>query len=325
MSQLKRMTSVKMLLSPLSARLFSSSAVARTRFVQYTCSNDGPQRLGVQLAQDGDIIELSAVNAAIPNNLVDFIRDASIYTEKAKRVIAEGKSVVRLEEVKLLPPIMRPDKVICVGLNYKSHCDEQKKPYPEEPFFFNKFPSTIVGPFDDVIHPPNSRALDWEVELAVVIGKKCRAVKIHESNDYIFGYTICQDISARDWQTQKKNNGQWLFAKSMDTFCPLGPSVVSKEVVANPNKLQLSCSVNGLKMQDGNTEDMVHDINRIVSYLSECVTLLPGDVILTGTPSGVGVFQNPRMFLKPGDIVESEISGIGKMCNKIISFPRKES
>ncbi|KAF6209334.1 hypothetical protein GE061_015081 [Apolygus lucorum] len=243
--------------------------------------------------------------------------DLSDFTD---RVVADGQSAVKLSDVTLLSPVLSPDKIICVGLNYKSHCDEQKKPYPVEPFFFNKFPSTIIGPNDDIINPPSSKFLDWEVELAVIIGKKCRQVTKEDADDYIFGYTVANDLSARDWQVPKKNNGQWLFAKSMDTFCPLGPVVVSKDEIEDPHNLKLKCSVNGTQRQEGNSGDMIHNIHALISYLSGLITLLPGDVILTGTPSGVGVFMDPKISLRPGDVVEAEIAGIGKLCNKVVSF-----
>lgn len=287
------------------------------RFVQFTSTNGGPQRLGVQLSQDGDIIDISAVDSSVPNNLVQFLEGGPKLLEKAKRIVGEGKSICHLDEVKLLAPVTRPDKILCVGLNYKAHCDEQKKPYPEEPFFFNKFPSTIIGPNDNVIHPPNTKALDWEVELAVVIGKKARNVVKQNAFDYVFGYTIAQDISARDWQ-KGKNNGQWLIGKSMDTFCPLGPAVVAKEYFGAVDNKSISCSVNGKEKQSSNTGDLIHTIDTLIAFLSHCFTLLPGDIILTGTPGGVGVFRNPREFLAPGDVIESEIGGIGKLVNKVV-------
>lgn len=225
----------------------------------------------------------------------------------------------KLSDVRLLSPVTRPDKIICIALNYKDHCDEQNKTYPEVPFFFNKFPSTIVDPFGDVVHPSNkTRYLDWEVELAVVIGKKTKNVKPYQVMDHIFGYTVAQDISARDWQKPTKNGGQWLFAKSLDTFCPLGPSVVLKEYVNDPHDLMLTCKVNGVIKQNASSSNMLHKIPEIVAYLSELVTLLPGDVVLTGTPAGVGVFRNPIEVLKPGDVVKSEISGVGRIENKIV-------
>uniref|UniRef100_A0A8D8U0Q0 Fumarylacetoacetate hydrolase domain-containing protein 2 n=1 Tax=Cacopsylla melanoneura TaxID=428564 RepID=A0A8D8U0Q0_9HEMI len=305
-----------------SSRPFSKSLPSTMRFVQFKPLNgngSNPQRLGVQLERNGDIINLSTVDPSMPNNLVQFLEGGTELIEKAKRMVSQCKSMIRLSEVELLPPITRPDKILCIALNYKDHCDEQNKTYPETPFFFNKFPSTIVGPFSEVICPANvTRYMDWEVELAVIIGKRTKNVKPHEAMDAVFGYTIAQDISARDWQKPTRNGGQWLFAKSLDTFCPLGPSVVMKEYLNDPHDVTLTCRVNGQIKQNASSSNMLHKIPNIVSYLSEMITLLPGDVILTGTPAGVGVFRKPIESLKAGDIVESEISGIGKIQNKIV-------
>nr|CAD7194991.1 unnamed protein product [Timema douglasi] len=266
------------------------------RFVQFKALNGGPQRLGVQLSQDGDIID---------------------YRTVCYRVVGESKSVVPLSQIRLLPPITSPSKVVCVGLNYSGHCDEQNVPYPKEPVFFSKFSSCIVGPYDDVKYPSVTKALDWEVELAIVIGKTAKDVKPNEAIDHIFGFTVAQDITARDWQ-KGRNGGQWLLGKSMDTFCPLGPAVVIKEAVGDINNLGIRSKINGVLKQEGRTSELIHKIDFIVSFLSHCVSLLPGDVILTGTPSGVGVFRKPQEFLKPGDVIESEIDGIGKMKNQVV-------
>ncbi|XP_018911579.2 oxaloacetate tautomerase FAHD2A, mitochondrial [Bemisia tabaci] len=303
-------------------RYFSCGAAMRKRYVQFAKHKGGRMKLGVQLGDtDSDIIEISSLDAGTPNTLLDFLNLTSDRRKVVNRVVAEAKSVVNPKNVYFYPPITNPDKVICVGLNYKGHCDEQNKPYPQEPFFFSKFPSTIVGPNDEVIHPPNSKALDWEVELAVIIGKTARCVLKNDAMDYVFGFTVAQDISARDWQ-KHKNNGQWLIAKSMDTFCPLGPGIVTKESLRDVYNLQLKCAINGVEKQNGFTNDFVHNIDDVVAFLSHCFTLLPGDVILTGTPSGVGVFRNPREFLQPGDVLESEISEIGKLSNKIVAFSK---
>lgn len=287
------------------------------RFVQFRDLKGGPQRLGVQLSRDGDVIDLSGVDHSIPNNLVKFLHEGPTALDKARRIVSESKSVACSSEVELLAPVTWPDKILCVGLNYKAHCDEQKKPYPVEPFFFNKFPSTIVKPNGKVIHPTNTTKLDWEVEMAVVMGRQCRNVQESEALDYVFGYTIAQDISARDWQSPKRNNGQWIFAKSMDTFCPLGPAVVVKEVFGPPSGKRIKCSINGSVKQDSNTEDLIHPVEHLIAFLSHCITLQPGDVILTGTPGGVGLHSNPPQFLARGDEIESEISCIGKLVNTV--------
>lgn len=299
-------------------RNFSCDSPFRMRFVQYKQNNTGgPQRLGVQLSRESDIVDISMVDSSIPNSLVEFLKGGEKYIEKAKRIVADGKSVISLDQVELLPPVTGPDKVVCVGLNYRGHCEEQNLPLPKEPCIFNKFPSVIVGPNSEVVHPPNTKALDWEVELAVIIGKQGKDIPKLKAFDYIFGYTVAQDITARDWQ-KGRNNGQWLLGKSMDTFCPLGPAVAMKEYLPDPHTLTVNCSINGVTKQNASTEELIFKVDDIVAYISHFFTLLPGDVILTGTPSGVGVFRNPREFLKPGDVIESEISHIGKMKNKVV-------
>ncbi|RZC39109.1 fumarylacetoacetate hydrolase domain-containing protein 2A, partial [Asbolus verrucosus] len=226
-------------------------------------------------------------------------------------IVAHGESVIPLKDVDLLPPIIKPDKVACVGLNYSGHCDEQNIPHPKEPMFFSKFASCIVGPHDNIELPPISHSVDWEVELAVVIGRKAKAIRTDQAHDHIFGYTIAQDISARDWQ-KERNRGQFLLGKSMDTFCPLGPVVVTKNKV-DPNNLNIKSWVNGKPRQDGNTSEMIFKVDFLVSYLSQIVTLYPGDIILTGTPAGVGMHRSPPQFLQKGDVLESEIEGIGRL------------
>ncbi|KAL3268173.1 hypothetical protein HHI36_007300 [Cryptolaemus montrouzieri] len=299
------------------SRNFSASKVSEMRYVQFKYKTGGVQHLGAQIAPDGDIFDLSAIDSTIPNSLVKFLEAGTDVQQKAKRIIANGNSVVPLKDVVLLSPITNPDKVACVGLNYKGHCDEQNIPYPKEPMIFSKFSSVITGPHDEIKLPKVSQMVDWEVELAVVIGKKGKYLRPDQANDIIFGYTVAQDISARDWQ-KERNNRQFLLGKSMDTFCPLGPAVVTKDKV-DPSNLAIKTWVNGVLKQSGNTSELVFKIDFLVSYLSQIVTLYPGDVMLTGTPSGVGMFRNPPEYLKAGDVVESEIEGIGRMKNTCVN------
>ncbi|XP_044753385.1 fumarylacetoacetate hydrolase domain-containing protein 2A-like [Coccinella septempunctata] len=302
-------------LNLVSSRKFSVSKGKPMRYVQFRYKTGGVQHLGAQIAPEGDIFDLSAVDSTIPNSLVKFLKGGSDVQQKAKRIIADGKSIVHLEDVVLLPPITNPDKVACVGLNYKGHCDEQNKPYPKEPMIFSKFSSVITGPYDNIELPKISQKVDWEVELAIIIGKKGKNLKPDQAQDVIFGFTVAQDISARDWQ--KRNNGQFLLGKTMDTFCPLGPAVVTKDKV-DVNNLAIKCWVNGVLKQSGNTNDLVFKTDFLVSHLSQFVTLYPGDVILTGTPGGVGMYRNPPEYLTKGDVVESEIEGIGRLKNTCI-------
>ncbi|XP_064210686.1 fumarylacetoacetate hydrolase domain-containing protein 2A-like [Tribolium castaneum] len=285
------------------------------RFVQYRLKMGGLPHLGGQITQDGDIFDISNVDHSIPNTLTKFLATGDDVYERAKRIIASGKSVIPLKNVELLPPVIKPDKVACVGLNYSRHCDELNIPYPHEPIIFSKFSSTIVGPYDKIELPKISNSVDWEAELAVVIGRKAKAIRQDQALDHIFGYTVAQDITARDWVTAR-NNGQYLLGKSMDTFCPLGPAVVTKNKL-DPNNLTIKSWVNGKLKQNGNTNEMIFKVDFLVSYLSQVVTLYPGDVILTGTPSGVGVNRSPPEFLRKNDILETEIEGIGKMRNTV--------
>ncbi|RZS98128.1 fumarylacetoacetate hydrolase family protein [Cecembia calidifontis] len=219
----------------------------------------------------------------------------------------------KLEEIdpsqRLGSPIGRPSKVICVGLNYSLHAKESGMPLPEVPILFMKATSSLCGPNDPIIIPKNSTKTDWEVELAVVIGKKASYVEKENAMDYVAGYCLHNDVSERDFQLH--HGGQWVKGKSADHFAPLGPYLVTKDEIANPHKLRLWLNVNGEKMQDSNTSDLVFDIPTLISYISQYMTLLPGDVISTGTPSGVGLGLKPPRYLNDGDVVELGIDGLG--------------
>ncbi|OQD42688.1 ureidoglycolate lyase [Croceivirga radicis] len=210
---------------------------------------------------------------------------------------------------RLGPPIKRPSKIVCVGLNYAKHAAESGMALPKEPVLFFKATSAICGPNDPVIIPRNSEKTDWEVELAVVIGKKASYVSKENALDYVAGYTLHNDYSERAFQLEKE--GQWVKGKSCDTFAPIGPFLATKEEVPNPHNLNLWLKVNGELLQDSNTEDLIFDIPHLVSYISEYMTLLPGDIISTGTPFGVGLGFDPPRYLKPGDVVELGIDKLG--------------
>ncbi|XP_076302153.1 oxaloacetate tautomerase FAHD2A, mitochondrial [Lasioglossum baleicum] len=311
-------------------RNFSTSGAVDMRFVQFTNKNGGPQHLGVQLVQGGDIIAVSAVDSRIPNTLKKFLEGGDDLLKKAKRedevslltmverIVAQGRSVIPEADVNFLAPVTRMDKLACVGLNYIGHCKEQGVSPPESPVIFSKFPSNIIGPRDNIILPPISEKVDWEAELAIVIGKRCKALNKDEGEDCIFGYTVAQDITARDWQKSKRNGGQFLLGKSMDTFCPLGPAVVIKEAICDINNLPVKSWVNGNMKQDGNTSELIFKPHEIVAYISQFMTLLPGDVILTGTPAGVGFTRKPPEYLQRGDVLETEIEGLGRLRNKVL-------
>lgn len=287
------------------------------RFVQFERSGD--RRVGVEIRDGGDIVDLCAGDSSIPSDMRSFIEGGQKTLLAAKSVIDRGGSIIPRDSVKIVAPIYNPDKVLCVGMNYKDHCEEQNAPVPIEPVIFNKFPSSIIGPTEDLQYPEETQKLDWEVELTIVIGKDAKRVQESDAMNYVFGYTVAHDVSARDWQLEPgKNGGQWLIGKAMDGFCPLGPAIVMKEDINDPHNLGLRCRVNGVTKQDSNTNQLVHKTAAMVSFISRFMTLRPGDVILTGTPPGVGVFRKPPEYLKRGDVVECEIDGIGKVVNKIV-------
>ncbi|XP_033208093.1 fumarylacetoacetate hydrolase domain-containing protein 2A [Belonocnema kinseyi] len=287
------------------------------RFVQFTCKSGGPQHLGVQLEQGGGIVALSKIDSSVPNNLKEFLEGGDDLLNKAKRIVSEAENVTPEAEVKFLAPVTGMDKLACIGLNYADHAKETGEALPERPMVFSKFPSIIIGPTDNIELPTISDEVDWEVELVIVIGKKGKHINKQNAEDYIFGYTVAQDVSARDWQ-KRLNGGQFLIGKSMDTFCPLGPAVITKDAISDVNNLRVKTWVNGKIKQDSNTRELIFKPPDIVAHLSQFVTLLPGDIILTGTPGGVGVSRNPPEYLKKGDIVETEIEGLGRLQNKCV-------
>lgn len=218
------------------------------------------------------------------------------------------------------PCVGRPSKIICIGLNYVDHAKESNMAIPAEPIVFFKSTTSIVGPNDDLMIPKGSEKTDWEVELAVVIGRKASYVSKEEAMDYVAGFSLHNDYSERAFQLER--GGQWVKGKSCDTFAPLGPYMVPKEEVADFRNMGLWLKVNGEIKQNGNTNNMIFDVPFLVSYLSEFMTLLPGDVISTGTPAGVGLGFNPPQYLKPGDVVELGIDGLGQSSQKAIAFKK---
>ena len=208
----------------------------------------------------------------------------------------------------------RPGKIVCVGLNYHDHAGESGMVVPVEPLLFGKFANTLVGPGESIVLPPASTHVDAEAELAVVIGATAHDVDRRRAMDCVFGFTVANDVSARDLQF---GDGQWFRGKGFDTFCPVLPQIVPRTEVPDPHDLRVVQRVNGAVLQDGNTRDLIFDIPTLVAFASEVMTLEPGDLILTGTPPGVGYFRHPRVALRPGDTVEVEVEGIGKLTNPV--------
>ncbi|ANW97292.1 ureidoglycolate lyase [Wenyingzhuangia fucanilytica] len=213
------------------------------------------------------------------------------------------------DDVRLGAPLKRPSKIVCVGLNYAKHAAETGAAVPTEPVLFFKSTSALIGPNDDVVIPRNSEKTDWEVELAIVIGKKASYVELEDAEDHIAGYVLHNDISERAFQLERGT--QWCKGKGNDTFAPIGPFIATKDEIKDPNNLELWLELNGKRIQHSNTNDFIFNVQEVVSYISQFMTLLPGDVISTGTPAGVGLGFNPPVYLKPGDVMELGIEGLG--------------
>lgn len=222
------------------------------------------------------------------------------------------------DDIRLGPPVARPSKIICVGLNYAGHARESGMELPKQPVLFFKATSAIVGPNDDLVIPRDSEKTDWEVELALVIGKKASYVNQASAFDYLAGYVLHNDYSERAFQLE--HGGQWVKGKSADTFAPIGPFIATMDEIEDPHNLRLWLKVNGEQVQDSNTSDLIFKIPQLIEHISSYMTLLPGDIISTGTPSGVGMGFKPSRYLKPGDVVELGIDGLGSSSQKATAY-----
>ena len=212
--------------------------------------------------------------------------------------------------------VTKPSNFLAIGLNYKAHAEETNSDAPKEPIVFNKSPNCLIGPNDEVIIPKYSNSLDHEVEIAIIIGRKAKYVKEEDAQNFIFGYCICNDISEREWQ--KKRGGQWVKGKSGDTFGPLGPYLVTKDEIDNPYNLNLSLDLNGKRRQTGNTSLMIFNFNFLISHITQFITLMPGDIITTGTPAGVGMGMSPPNYLKSGDVMILKVDNLGEQRLKVV-------
>jgi 2,4-diketo-3-deoxy-L-fuconate hydrolase len=219
------------------------------------------------------------------------------------------------DKIQLRKPF-QPRNIICVGLNYKDHAEESNIPPPSQPILFAKWTSSASGPGDAIVLPPDTEEVDYEAELAVIIGKKCRGVTSADALDYVAGYACMNDVSARDFQ---RGDGQWVRAKSQDTFGPFGPYLVTPDEVPEPQALPIRCVLNGRTLQNSNTSKMIFSVRELIAFITRGITLNPGDVISTGTPHGVGFAQKPPVFLKPGDSVTVEIDGVGRLTNTVVA------
>ena len=260
------------------------------------------------LVRGDKIVDLTTIFPEIPDIGEKFFRDDWLL--RVSEVNDPGRKI----DVRLDCPIVRPSKLICLGINYIDHQDESGIEKPEKPLLFCKTPNALCGPHDSIVLPRSSKQVDWEVELAVIIGQEGKRIPKNRAFDYIAGFCVMNDVSARDAQF---GDAQWFRGKSFDTFAPLGPALTTLDELDDIHNLTLSARVNGKIMQKANTRDMIFDIPTIVEYVSEDITLIPGDIISTGTPSGVGIFRHPTIVLQGGDVVECRVEGIGSIVNKV--------
>lgn len=256
-------------------------------------------------------VELDGVRYDVSSLVADYNEDffAADALDKLAASFDPASATQISNDIRLGEPVKRPGKIICIGLNYRKHAAESGMGVPTEPVVFFKATSSIIGPNDTIIIPKNSKKTDWEVELAVVIGKRANYVSEEEALDHVAGYVLHNDVSEREFQLEK--GGQWVKGKSCDTFAPLGPYLVTKDEISDPNNLRLWLTLNGKKLQDGNTNDFIFNVQHVISYLSQFMSLMPGDIISTGTPEGVGFGFKPPFYLKEGDVIELGIDGLG--------------
>ncbi|MBM3149258.1 MAG: fumarylacetoacetate hydrolase family protein [Chloroflexi bacterium] len=273
-------------------------------------------RLGA--VREGKVVDLYAANSRIPSDMLSFLEAGEAAMEAARTVLDDppGSCIYPLSEVTFRAPVPNPRKVFGIGLNYTDHAVESGRPIPPEPVLFNKLPTAIIGPNEPILLPEESDEVDYEVELVCIIGKRGRRISKEDAYHYIAGYTVGNDVSARDWQLRKPG-GQWLLGKTFDTFGPIGPVLALKDEVPDPHNLKIMATISGELLQDSNTNEMIFKMNDLVAYISQVVTLEPGDLIFTGTPPGVGNARKPRRFLREGDVCELEIQYIGKLVNPV--------
>lgn len=290
-----------------------------------TIQTNNENHLGVKT--DRGILNVTAAarsgkGSSLPVTVHELIEGGAAARQAVESLAREAESDsaawLDADSVVYGPCVTRPEKLICVGLNYRKHAEETNAKIPEYPILFNKFNNTLTGHGHDVELPVTSKEVDYEAELAIVIGRPTKHVSEEEALDYVFGYCVVNDLSARDLQLR---TNQWMLGKVCDGFSPLGPELVTADEIADPNNLRISCHVNGEQRQNSNTSDMIFNCKQIISYLSRHLTLKPGDVILTGTPEGVVLGYPPekRVYLQPGDVVTVSIEKLGSITNKMVA------
>ncbi len=268
------------------------------------------------LRGDG-IVDLRAVDSRLPASMKELLEQGDEGLRRAEMAALRGTLVAAADYV-LAAPVPNPQKVICVGLNYADHARESGVDPPPEPVMFNKFPTAVAGPDEPIRLPAVSQEVDYEAELVVVIGRTGKNIPRAKAFEFVAGYCPGHDVSARDWQLHKPGK-QWLLGKSFDTFAPFGPALVTPDEVPEVGKLRIALRLNGQTLQDSSTEQLIFPVDELIAYISQVCTLVPGDVIFTGTPPGVGFARKPPIFLKPGDLAEVEIERLGVLRNRVIA------
>lgn len=290
-------------------------------------AKDGPMRLGTLLTADGPKVvgasldgrwvDLCAVDPQLPTTLRGILAHPEGLMAAAS-ALAQGLSKGPFVTGRLTAPIPDPGKVLCIGLNYRDHALESGSPIPSEPVVFSKFSQAVIGPEAPIILPRVAHQVDYEAELVVVIGKSGKNIRRQSAWQHVAGYTVGNDVSARDWQ-KGRPGGQWLLGKTPDTFAPTGPWLVTADEISDPHALRIQLRLNGQTMQNSSTRELIFGVDQLISHISQLVTLQPGDLIFTGTPPGVGAARTPPVFLKPGDVVEVEIEGVGLLRNPVVA------
>lgn len=279
------------------------------KFCRYLTTGGAP---AVGIFQASGVVPLQRVDKSLPSSMLELIE---IGDELATR-LGDWQSIEpTVPQPRLLAPLPNPQKILCVGLNYRDHAQETGRPAPTEPVIFGKYPSSITDPGANIRLPKASTRVDYEAELVVVIGRRGRDIAAEDALDHVFGYCCGHDVSARDWQFDKPG-GQWMLGKSFDTFAPIGPYIAHKSMIADPGNLAIEFRLNGDRMQHSNTAQLIFDIPTVIEYVSQVVTLVPGDLIFTGTPAGVGAARTPPRYLQPGDLCEVELEGLGVLTNR---------
>ena len=263
-------------------------------------------------------VDLHATDPGLPSSVKSVLEAGGSLQDKIMAAAHSPKAVkIPVATARLHAPIIDPGKIVCVGLNYRDHAIECNLPIPRDPVLFSKYNTALIGHGENIIHPKVSTKVDYEAELVIVIGKAGRYIPEADALKHVFGYAVGHDVSARDWQMEKDGK-QWMAGKTFDTFAPIGPVLVSADEVKDPHNLNISLKLNGKTMQNSNTKQFIFSVPQMVSYISQVVTLMPGDCIFTGTPPGIGNALTPQVFLKPGDVTEVEIEGLGVLRNTVV-------